>query len=515
MTPRPRLARLVSPLLRSPYSSVPSSIPRLPPLLSSLDHPSTSSPTNHLNGWIKTVRKSKNLSFAVLTDGTKVGGVQVVLPKGLEEGLTVGCSVGLKGEWVQSPKDSEKREFKVNEVTWIGESDAESYPIPNTKQGIPLPLLRHNAHLRTRKQDMCSVMNIRSEMNWAMSNYFRNEGFLKVEAPIITSSDCEGGGEVFKVIDATPPPPPPSSSPDVPPPPPPPSRYLSVSSQLHLEALASSHPRVYALSPCFRAEKSDTSRHLQEFWMLEAELAFLDPSPRIALEQVMDVVEGSVRSIARHVREGKGVGEDFEWLAGGKGGKQVGLRERVEGLLSEEERYVRMSYTDAVEVLKEVQEKDKERFVYKVEWGLGLQTEHEKYLAEEYVKGPLFVTDYPTKLKPFYMLRNEPTSTTSKKKEEDHSRETTSCFDLLVPQLGELAGGSLRTHSQSDLLKAIEENGNMRKEDYDWYLDLRKFGTTRHGGFGLGWERLVGFLTGMGNVRDCIAFPRAGEGSRF
>lgn len=334
----------------------------------------------------------------------------------------------------------------------------------------------------------------------------------------MTSSDCEGGGEVFKVVDATseelPPNPSASSAPSsvsettsTPTPRAPlPSRYLSVSSQLHLEAIASSHPRVYAFSPCFRAEKSDTARHLQEFWMLEAELAFLSHDPAEALEQVMAVTEESVRAIATRVSEMP----EFKHLATGKNGVDVGLADRTRTLLGERP-YARMTYTDAIEHLAraDASRSAAERFTFTPQWGASLQTEHEKYLAEELVKGPVFVTDYPTPLKPFYMLRNPD--------EHEHARRpaTTACFDLLVPQLGELAGGSLRTHSSAELLAAIAENPLMKRDDYDWYLDLRKYGTTRHGGFGLGWERLVGLLTGMRNVRECIAFPRAGEGSRF
>ncbi|GAA6018510.1 hypothetical protein JCM11491_006429 [Sporobolomyces phaffii] len=517
MTPQARLSRTVAPLLRAAYSTGPA-ISRLPPLLSSFESdPSTSSsatpasrPTR-LNGWVASIRKQKNVSFAAISDGSKVGRTQVVLPKGLEQGLTVGCSATFEGEWVQGPKSGQ--EFRANEVTWIGESDAQSYPIPNTKQGIPLPILRHNAHLRGRKQAMMSVMNLRSEMNWAMTNYFRSEGFIKVEAPIITSSDCEGGGEVFKVVDATPPPPPAStsssSSSKVPgsslDPPPSPSRYLSVSSQLHLEAIASSHPRVYALSPCFRAEKSDTARHLQEFWMLEAEMSFLASDPAEALEQVMNVAESSVRAITRHVVDLP----EFEWLASTKAGLEVGLEKRTRGLIAHDP-YRRMTYSEAVERLQEEETKNGPRFQFRPVWGASLQTEHEKFLAEELVKGPVFVTDYPTDLKPFYMLQN-PASLRS----GDSTRTTTACFDLLVPELGELAGGSLRTHSLDDLVQALKRNPNLKEEEYGWYFDLRRYGTTRHGGFGIGWERLVGLLTGMGNVRECIAFPRAGEGSRF
>ncbi|GAA5940224.1 uncharacterized protein JCM15063_001742 [Sporobolomyces koalae] len=534
MTARPRIPSVLAPVLRRTNYN-------LPPLLSSLPRSAASgverstlssgeTTLNHqlarpdqVNGWIRSVRKQKNVSFAVISDGTRVGGTQVVLPKGFEQGLTVGCSASFEGEWVKSPKANSSDEFKVNRVTWIGPSDAETYPIPNTKQGIPLPILRHNAHLRNRKEQQANVMRVRSEMNWAMSNYFRSEGFLKVEAPIMTSSDCEGGGEVFKVVDATPPtfstastsassttPPLPLSPATSEP-----GRYLSVSSQLHLEALASSHPRVYALSPCFRAEKSDTARHLQEFWMLEAELAFLDQNPRTAIEQVMRVVEQSVRAIARHVKEH--LVDEYEYLRDqAKGGSAataagagtcIDLDERYRGLLQPNS-YHRMTYTEAVERLQ--QQHAIEPFKFEPEWGSGLATEHEKWLAEDLIQGPVFVTDYPTRLKPFYMLKNEVSPL-----DEPQDRSTTACFDLLVPQLGELVGGSLRTHSYSDLIDVIQHHPKLNQDDYEWYLDLRKFGTTRHGGFGLGWERFVGFLTGMSNVRECIAFPKAGEGSRF
>lgn len=234
--------------------------------------------------------------------------------------------------------------------------------------------------------------------------------------------------------------------------------------------------------------------------MLEAEMSFLDESPREALEQVMAVTEGSVRAIARHVRET--MGRDQDYLAERAALSDLDLKQRTDGLLADVP-YPRLTYTEAVKKLEKVYQEDSSLFVYKPEWGASLQTEHEKYLAEELYKGPLFVTDYPSNLKPFYMLKNP-----------SNSRQTTACFDLLVPNLGELAGGSLRTHSYDQLLAALEE-AKMKKEDYDWYSELRKYGTTRHGGFGIGWERLVGLLTGMGNVRECIAFPRAGEGSRF
>ncbi|GAA6064703.1 hypothetical protein JCM10212_000120 [Sporobolomyces blumeae] len=539
MAPRPR-CRALLPLLRQPYSTRPpssSGVP-LPPLLPPSPPPSSSSSSSSshlpttLSGWVRSVRKQKNVSFVVLSDQTRLGGTQVVVPKGLEHGIAVGSSATLDGEWVKSPKPGRPDEFRVSHVSWIGPSDAETYPIPNTKQGIPAPILRHNAHLRPRTDQMAAVLRTRSEMSWAMADHFRNQGFVKIEAPVITSSDCEGGGEVFKVVEATPPPPPapertesePTSSISEPTQtspssprstrPAPPSRYLTVSSQLHLEAIASSHPRVYALSPCFRAERSDTARHLQEFWMLEAELAFLDPDPTRALEQVMSVCEDVVRAIAHHVQ----AMPEFDYFVD-KASPHVDLANRTRQFV-EPRPYARMTYTDAVRLLADHARVCPDAFVYKPEWGSALQTEHEKYLAEDLVRGPVFVTDYPTRLKPFYMLENENEAPRTGDEEGDKSRSsssTTACFDLLVPDLGELAGGSLRTHSLESLSTRIDRDANLsrKRAEYEWYVDLRRYGTTRHGGFGIGWERLVALLTGVQNVRECIAFPRAGEGSRF
>lgn len=341
-----------------------------------------------------------------------------------------------------------------------------------------------------------------------------------MEMPVITSSDCEGAGEVFRVLDANaesaarsdPPsmssPPSGDSKPSLPSspsslpttaPPPTPARYLTVSTQLHLEAINASLPRVYTLAPCFRAEKSDTARHLQEFWMLEAEVAFLNADVPTALNQVMTVAEDIVRSVARHVRT---LPEFERYFA-----KQTSeLVARVDSLLVERP-YERMTYTHAVELLQNHASENPEAFTFAPHWGAGLQTEHERWLAEEHVQGPVFVTDYPTPLKPFYMLPNPTSATVS-------DRATTACFDLLVPALGELAGGSLREHRLPELERALAAHG-LDPDAYGWYLDLRRYGTTRHGGFGLGWERLVGLLTGIDNVRDCTAFPRAAEGSRF
>ncbi|GAA5981836.1 hypothetical protein JCM10908_004629 [Rhodotorula pacifica] len=514
-----------------PARTITTSAAALPPTIaSSLASASTgeNDASTTLNGWIRSVRRQKNISFAVLSDASTVGGVQVVLPKGSDERLSVGCSASLRGSWVESRGKGQEKEFKVKEVSFVGESDAESYPMPNTKQGIPPPVMRKNAHLRPRKDGPASMLRVRSEMNWAMADHLRQEGFVRMEMPVITASDCEGAGEVFRVVEASPDqeapastapassPPPPASEQSLPSlssilsappsPPPAPARYLTVSTQLHLEAINASLPRVYTLAPCFRAEKSDTARHLQEFWMLEAEVAFLDEHVPTALDQVMTVAEKIVRAVAQHVRSLPEFERHFV--------KQTPeLAARLDSLLVEQP-YERMTYTRAVELLQAHVAKQPEAFKFAPQWGAGLQTEHERWLAEEYVKGPVFVTDYPTPLKPFYMLPNPSNSSTGADPSSSPDRATTACFDLLVPALGELAGGSLREHRLLELERAMQAHG-LDPDAYGWYLDLRRYGTTRHGGFGLGWERLVGLLTGLDNVRDCTAFPRATEGSRF
>ncbi|GAA6051378.1 hypothetical protein JCM3770_004510 [Rhodotorula araucariae] len=516
MRPRPRLPVWCAPARQLHASTRVHQPPLLPTTVAASLAVASSrkGPTaDTLNGWIRSVRRQKNISFAVLGDGSQAGGVQVVLPKGLDEGLTVGCSASLRGAWVDSRGKGQAKEFKVDEVEFIGASDAETYPMPNTKQGIPPPVMRRNAHMRPRKDGPAAMLRTRSEMSWALADHFRKEGFVRVEMPVITSSDCEGAGQVFRVVDTDPAAPARASTarPSPPPPPeasapashvtrtrPPPSRYLSVSTQLHLEAITSSLPRAYTLAPCFRAEKSDTARHLQEFWMLEAEAAFLDADVPTALDQVMSIAESAVRAITAHVRDGPDFAARFATHS-------PTLAAQYDALLAPAP-YPRVGYTDAVALLQAHAAANPGAFVFAPRWGAGLQTEHERWLAEEHIQGPLFVTDYPTALKPFYMLPNAP--------RPGEPGATTACFDLLVPGLGELAGGSLREHRVDELVAAMEKHG-LDAEAYEWYVDLRRYGTTRHGGFGLGWERLVGLLTGESNVRECTAFPRAAEGSRF
>ncbi|KAL8291761.1 hypothetical protein RQP46_002019 [Phenoliferia psychrophenolica] len=418
-----------------------------------------------------------------------------VVPKDLDTGMTIGSAVSMRGRLVDSPGKGQEKEFKAEWVEIVGESDAETYPIPNTKQGVPAPILRRNAHLRPRASAAAAMLRARSEMAWSANNHLRSEGLVNVQTPLITSSDCEGAGEVFRV-EAGSPPPPPSSSPLpslTPPPPPPRPRYLTVSSQLHLEALSSSLSNVYTLSPAFRAENSDTARHLQEFWMLEAELSFLPSSPIESLEAVMTCAEKLVKAIAGSYNASPEA-KYFYSL-------HPTLQSQIQSAASPSNSFPRLTYTAAIDILSSHASSHPTAFVFPPSHGQSIQTEHEKWLADSYVQGPLFVTDYPADQKPWYMLRSE-------------DGTTAACFDLLVPRLGELIGGSLREHREKELREAMRNHGVVESQ-YEWYLDLRKYGSTRHGGFGMGWERLVAFLTGIENVRDCIAFPRAAEGSRF
>ncbi|KDE02418.1 asparaginyl-tRNA synthetase [Microbotryum lychnidis-dioicae p1A1 Lamole] len=457
--------------------------------------------TTTISGWIRSCRRQKNVTFAVLNDGSDVKGIQAVMAAGLDHALAVGCSAALTGRFVPSRGRGQEMEFQVDQIQLLGSSDAETYPIPNTKQGVPLPILRRNAHLRPRTPSIAAMLRVRSELALAAAQHFRSQDFVRVEPPLITSSDCEGAGEVFRVESGSPPGSTPSSSfatatiPTSPPPPPRPSRYLTVSSQLHLEALASSLARVWTLSPTFRAEESDTSRHLQEFYMLEAELGFLPARTPDANQVVMNVVEDLVRHLVTTAITMKEL-EAFVTL-------RPTLLDELNQLAPTNKRYARMTYTEAIQVLQHQEASFPGTFTFEPVWGKGLQTEHERWLAETCIRGPLFVTDYPKGSKPFYMLSND-----------EPSRETVACFDLLVPRLGELVGGSLREHRAERMEQALDQHG-LNKERYGWYLDLRRFGTTQHGGFGLGWERLIAIVTGQENVRECIAFPRAAEGSRF
>ncbi|KAF9236681.1 hypothetical protein BU15DRAFT_89065 [Melanogaster broomeanus] len=453
-------------------------------------------PTNKvdIHGWVRSVRRQKNVTFAVINDGSCALGLQAVLnnnPSAIFPLLTNGASVRMTGSMVASRGPGQANELQVDSVEVLGECNPETYPIQ--KQALTIEYLRDHAHLRPRTDANASMLRLRSCLLESLHDFLRQD-FCYAHTPIVTSSDCEGAGGTFRVT------PSPTSSP-VPPsqetlPEPAPSdphseffskpAYLTVSSQLHLEALASSLARVYTLSPCFRAERSQTNRHLAEFWMLEAEWAWT--------RGVGDVC-GLVEACVKHAL---GAGrEDRALLAKGKTGheERLGSLEAAAG----SEPWARMTYTEAVAELEKYHASSESRarpFTFEPKWGHGLRSEHEKWLSEVLVKGPVFVTDYPSAMKPFYMRMND-------------DGRTVACFDLLVPHVGELVGGSLREERLEALQKRMHVHGlDPEGEDYRWYVDLRRFGSAPHGGFGMGFERLVSWISGIDNVRECIAMPR-------
>ncbi|KAG0706893.1 hypothetical protein DFH29DRAFT_898861, partial [Suillus ampliporus] len=433
-----------------------------------------------LNGWIKSVRRQKNVTFAVINDGSCASGLQAVLKSDTTpHNLTNGASVRICGNLVQSLGRRQSYELQVEAVDVLGECNPEAYPIQ--KQALPVEFLRDNAHLRARTDINASMLRLRDSVLRTLRTYFEAQDFHYVHTPILTSSDCEGGGETFRVSPASSSPPPGQ--------PPDPSvhaeffsqpAYLTVSSQLHLEALAASLSRVYTLSPCFRAERSQTNRHLAEFWMLEAEWAFINH-----VGDVCHVVEESLKNVLVQCR----TENPLLW----KDGDEAKLKS-LEDSSRPGHAWTRMTYTDAVKELERYHACSRIGFEFEPAWGRALQSEHERWLSERLVGGPVFVTDYPTSLKPFYMRAND-------------GGETVACFDLLVPFIGELVGGSLREERFSHLVEAIQRHG-LKEEEYRWYLDLRKYGSAPHGGYGLGFERLISWMSGIENVRECIAMPR-------
>ncbi|EIN08654.1 asparaginyl-tRNA synthetase [Punctularia strigosozonata HHB-11173 SS5] len=439
-----------------------------------------------VHGWIKSVRRQKRVAFAVVSDGSSARGLQAVFrdPE-LAKPLTNGASVRLTGRLVESLGKGQDRELQVDGVDVIGECDPEVSTYPIQKQALSTEYLRDHCHLRTKTDAIASMLRLRDGAASSFHHHFRDLGFVYTHTPVVTSNDCEGAGETFRITHPSPVPSSPDRSPSrTPQAPAPPSTdeffgrpaYLTVSSQLHLESLAAALSRVYTLGPCFRAERSQTGRHLAEFWMLEAEWTFVD-----RVRDVCDVVEGSVKRVLRDALAGAEVDE--------------ARRAALEDAARADKAWARMSYTQAVRAL----EASGRAFAFEPRWGQALQSEHERWLAESLVGGPVFVTDYPAALKPFYMRANDD--------DDDDGRRTVACFDLLVPQLGELAGGSLREHRVHLLEEAIGRHG-LEREAYEWYVDLRRYGGAPHGGFGLGFERLIGWVGGVENVRECIAMPR-------
>ncbi|THH08290.1 hypothetical protein EW146_g9043 [Bondarzewia mesenterica] len=431
-------------------------------------------PTNeniYVNGWVKSVRLQKRVAFAMIQDGTSAQSLQAVFTNpSLASGLTNGASVRLTGRLSESPGAGQEKELQVESLDILGTCDPAKYPIQ--KQTMSVDYLRDHAHLRPRTDATGSMLRLRDQTMRSLHDYFNRNDFCYAHTPIITSSDAEGAGSTFRIAPITTEPPPhPHEFFSQP-------AYLTVSSQLHLEALANAVSRVWTLSPCFRAERSQTNRHLAEFWMLEAEWAFTRD-----VHDLCQVVEDSLKDVLRSDSPDR----QALWKNG-----DASKRAMLDAALNET--WTRMSYSDAVRELQRHDTTAPGEFKFKPEWGKGLQSEHERWLSEKLVGGPVFVVDYPAEIKPFYMRLNE-------------DGRTAACFDLLVPHVGELVGGSLR-EERLDMLEQSFEKHRLDRAAYGWYLDLRKYGGAPHGGFGMGFERLISWIGGIENVRECIPMPR-------
>ena len=434
-----------------------------------------------VSGWIRNSRFGKNVGFIELNDGSTFKNLQIVVGRDKEnyDQLShqfLSTSIRVEGKLVATGNNKTPYEIQADNIEVLGES-SDKFPIQKQRQ--TLEFMRTIPHLRPRTNTFRAVFKVRSSLAYALHKFFQERGFLYVNPPIVTGSDAEGAGEMFNITTINPKEVPLKEDGSV-------DygkdffgkkSYLTVSGQLEAEDYALAFGDVYTFGPTFRAEESNTPRHAAEFWMLEPELAFAD------YNVAMDVAEDMIKYIIDYVLENnKDEMEFFNRFI------DEGLFERLEKVRNAE--FARITYTDAIEKLKASGQK----FEFPVEWGMDLQTEHERYLSEVIVDGPVFVTDYPKDIKAFYMKRNA-------------DGKTVAAFDMLVPGVGELIGGSQREENMEELLKSFEENG-LKEEDYQNYLDLRRFGSVVHSGYGLGFERAVMYVTGMKNIRDVIPYPR-------
>jgi asparaginyl-tRNA synthetase len=454
-------------------------------------------------GWVRTFR---NNQFIALNDGSTNQNLQVVLELGsysedLLKRITTSASMKVKGLLIPSLGKGQKVEVKATDVEILGDSDAEVYPLQPKKHS--LEFLREIAHLRFRTNTYGSVFRIRHALAFAIHRFFNDKGFLYLHTPIVTSSDAEGAGEMFRVTTL-------------------PleqlpknedgsinfkedffgkSTNLTVSGQLEGELGATAFGEVYTFGPTFRAENSNTTRHLAEFWMIEPEMAFYD------LEDNMNLAEEFIKSIIGYVIQNNR--EDLEFLAQRLADEEkqlpqdkrseMGLLEKLEFVLNN--RFERITYTEAIDILLQSPAYKKKKFQYDVKWGIDMQSEHERYLVEKHFKKPVIVTNYPKEIKAFYMRQND-------------DGTTVAAMDILAPGIGEIVGGSQREERLGKLEKRMNEM-QIHTEELSWYLDTRRYGTVPHAGFGLGFERLVLFVTGMSNIRDVIAFPRTPKNCEF
>ena len=434
-----------------------------------------------VGGWVRSNRDSKTFGFIVINDGTFFEPLQIVYGDGLENfetitKLNVGSAIVVRGKIVLTPQAKQPFEMQAEEILLEGASSAD-YPLQKKRHSFEY--LRTISHLRPRTNTFQAVFRVRSLCAYAIHSFFMERGFVYVHTPLITGSDCEGAGEMFQVttLDMTNPPLTEDGKIDY-------SQdffgketNLTVSGQLNVETYAFAFKNVYTFGPTFRAENSNTTRHAAEFWMIEPEIAFAD------LKDDMILAEAMLKYVIRYVLENAPEEMNFFNQFVDKG-----LIERLNHVLNSD--FGHVTYTEAIEIL----EKHNDEFEYKVFWGCDLQTEHERYLTEQEFKRPVFVTDYPKEIKAFYMKLNE-------------DGKTVAAMDCLVPGIGEIIGGSQREDKLEVLERRMEELG-LNKEDYEFYLDLRRYGSVRHAGFGLGFERCVMYLTGMANIRDVVPFPR-------
>ncbi|MGB5320537.1 asparagine--tRNA ligase [Eudoraea sp.] len=457
-----------------------------------------------INGWVRTFRSNR---FIALNDGSTINNIQCVvdfesLGEEVLKKIATGAAIKIQGNLVESQGRGQRVEIQVEDLFVHGTADPETYPIQHKKHSMEF--LREQAHLRIRTNTFSAVMRVRSALAFAIHDYFQKNGFYYFHAPIITGSDAEGAGEMFKVSTLNPKAIPLTEEGEV--------DYkkdffgketnLTVSGQLEAEAYAMGLGKVYTFGPTFRAENSNTSRHLAEFWMIEPEMAFFD------LKDNMDLAEDFIKGILSYILEN--CKEDLAFLDKRlhEEEKMKPMTERSEmGLLDRlnfvvNNKFIRISYTEAITILRNSKPNKKKKFQYPIEeWGADLQSEHERYLVEKHFKCPVILFDYPAKIKAFYMRLNE-------------DGKTVRAMDILFPGIGEIVGGSQREERLEVLLEKIKDL-EIDASELWWYLDLRKFGSAVHSGFGLGFERMVQFSTGMGNIRDVIPFPRTPQNAEF
>jgi asparaginyl-tRNA synthetase len=456
-------------------------------------------------GWVRTKRGSKNVNFIALNDGSTINNLQVVVnvdnyDEELLKNITTGASLAATGILVESQGSGQRVELDAKKIELYGKADPEKFPIQPKRH--TLEFLRENAHLRFRTSTFSAVFRIRHAMAFAIHKFFNDKGFYYMHTPIITASDAEGAGQMFRVTVLDPLNPPIDETGKIdftkdffgrP-------TNLTVSGQLEGELGATALGEIYTFGPTFRAENSNTTRHLSEFWMIEPEMAFYD------LNDNMDLAEEFLKYVIRYSLDN--CFDDLQFLATRlkEEEKDKPLDQRSMDLIEKlrfvvDNNFVRCTYTEAIEILKNSNPYKKNKFQYPVEWGIDLQSEHERYLVEKHFKCPVILINYPKEIKAFYMKQND-------------DGKTVGAMDVLFPQIGEIIGGSQREEDYQRLMARMGEM-NIPTEEMWWYLDTRRFGTVPHSGFGLGFERAIQFVTGMGNIRDVIPFPRAPKNAEF